>query len=71
MGSRLDGSQEALLAGAIGYLADPSNLLDVEAGVLETLRRGTGKVPEALNHYSHEAFARRTESIVREALVSH
>ena len=71
LGSRLDGSQEALLAGALGYLADPSNLLDVEAGVLETLRRGTGKVPEALNHYSHEAFARRTESIVREALVSH
>jgi hypothetical protein len=58
------------LAGALGYLADPSNPADVEAGVLETLRRGTGQVPEGLSHYSHEAFARRTEKIVREALAS-
>jgi asparagine synthase (glutamine-hydrolysing) len=71
LGSRVDGTREALLAGTLGYLADPSNPRDVELGVLETLRRGTGRVPEALNHYSHEAFARRTESIVREALVSH
>jgi len=71
LGSQADGTREALLAGDLGYLADPSDPRDVEAGVLETLRRGTGKVPAALSHYSHEAFARRTESIVREALVSH
>jgi asparagine synthase (glutamine-hydrolysing) len=68
LGSRLDGSREALLSGTLGYLADPSNPGDVEAGVLMTLKRGTGKVPEGLRHYSHEAFALRTEAIVREAL---
>jgi asparagine synthase (glutamine-hydrolysing) len=68
LGSQLDGSREALMGGALGCLADPSKSSDVEAGVLATLKRGTGHVPADLSHYSLEAFGRRTELIVREAL---
>jgi glycosyltransferase involved in cell wall biosynthesis len=70
LGSRVDGSREALLNGALGYLADPSDPEDVRAGVLRTLNRGKGGVPAELTQYSYEAFARRTEAIVRETLVS-
>ena len=69
MGSRIDGSGEALLNGALGYLADPADPKDVERGILATLRRGRGDVPEALGyHYSRGVFAERAGAIVREAL---
>ena len=70
MGSRADGSSEALLGGQLGYLADPSDPQDVEFGVLQTLKRRKGEVPEALKHYSYEAFAERTWTMIREAMVS-
>jgi glycosyltransferase involved in cell wall biosynthesis len=71
LGSRIDGGREALLDGVLGCLVDPTNPRDVESGVLETLRRGKGPVPERLSHYSTETFGRKTEAIVREALVVH
>jgi asparagine synthase (glutamine-hydrolysing) len=71
LGSVIDGGREALLNGELGCLADPTNLGDVEAGVLRTLRRSKGRVPERLDHYSPESFGQRTEVIVREALSNH
>jgi asparagine synthase (glutamine-hydrolysing) len=70
MGSRLDGSQEALLGGRLGRLVEPSDPGDVHAGILEVLGCERGRVPSALNHYSDEAFKRRASAIVREALTA-
>jgi glycosyltransferase involved in cell wall biosynthesis len=70
LGSRVDGSQEALLDGALGCLADPSKPAEIERGVLEALRRGRGAVPQEISHYSYHAFANRAEAIVREALAN-
>lgn len=69
LGSERDGTSEALLNGELGLLVDPSNPEDVHAGVLETLKRRPGEVPAALTHYSTAAFAKRAETIVREAVV--
>ena len=71
LGSTLDGSREALLDGALGCLVDPSDSEDVKNGVLETLKRDKGKVPDGLSHYSYEAFTERAEAIVRDALANH
>ena len=70
MGSRLDGSQEALLGGRLGRLVEPSDPEDVHAGILEVLGCERGRVPLALSHYSDEAFKRRASAIVREALTA-
>lgn len=67
VGSRLDGSREALLDGALGELVDPREPLEVRDGILRALARGKG-IPEALRTYSSEAFAERAEAVVREIL---
>lgn len=63
--SRLDGSREAVLNGAIGFLVDPSDSADLVGTVLLALERGASTVPEALGFYSREAFAVRTENLLR------
>jgi asparagine synthase (glutamine-hydrolysing) len=70
MGSRVDGSREALMGGALGSLADPSDPSDVTRGVLETLGRERGTVPDGLQFFSREAFAKRAEAIVTEAMLA-
>jgi asparagine synthase (glutamine-hydrolysing) len=67
MGSSLDGSREALLEGKLGELVDPADTEAVYDGILRTLARGKG-VPGGLGHFSADAFRRRADVIVREAL---
>jgi asparagine synthase (glutamine-hydrolysing) len=67
MGSLVDGSREALLDGKLGELVDPADSESVYQGVLRTISRGKG-VPDALKHFSTDAFRERSTSIVREML---
>jgi len=58
VGSRLDGSKEALLNGQLGLLVDPADLQSVKLGILEALARPK-EVPNGLEHFSWARFRER------------
>lgn len=66
VGSRLDGSREALRDGTLGALVDPTNPRSIEQGIVEARSRGRG-VPEGLSHFAWPAFCERVANAVREA----
>jgi glycosyltransferase involved in cell wall biosynthesis len=68
LGSKLDGSREALRDGALGVLVDPREREDLRRGLLEVLHRPRGVIPEGLNYFSLENFTRRCHDIVRRIL---
>jgi asparagine synthase (glutamine-hydrolysing) len=67
MGSRLDGSREALRDGELGVLVNPDDSSEVLAGIVSTLSRARG-VPEGLDHFSFEWYQKRVADIAREAV---
>lgn len=70
VGSRLDGSREALRQGDLGILVDPDRPDDIAAGILEALKRPRGVVPEGLNYFSFENFEQRCHQILRQVIKS-
>ncbi len=65
LGSKLDGSREALRDGALGVLVDPHDREDLRRGILEALSRPGGVIPPGLSYFSQENFTRRCHEIVR------
>ncbi len=65
LGSKLDGSREALRDGALGILVDPHDPDELRWGILEALNRPRGIIPPGLSHFSLENFTRRCHEIVR------
>jgi phosphatidyl-myo-inositol dimannoside synthase len=65
LGSKLDGSREALRDGALGILVDPHDPDEVRWGILETLKRPRGVIPPGLSYFSLENFTRRCHTLVR------
>lgn len=63
MGSRLDGSREALLDGKLGILVNPSDPNDVIRGILDTLKQPRG-IPDGLDHFSTGRFRERVFNII-------
>lgn len=63
MGSKLDGSSEALLHGKFGVLIDPTNSEDVKAGIQKTLECPK-QVPEGLDYFSLTNFEKRCHQIL-------
>jgi glycosyltransferase involved in cell wall biosynthesis len=70
VGSKVDGSREALRGGALGILVDPGRPDDIQAGILEALKRPRGGIPEGLNYFSFENFEQRCRQILRHVLKS-
>jgi glycosyltransferase involved in cell wall biosynthesis len=70
VGSSLDGSREALRRGALGILVDPRRPDEVQAGVLEALKRPRGVIPPGLDYFSFENFAERCHGILRQVIKS-
>lgn len=68
LGSKLDGSREALRDGALGVLVDPRDRADLRRGLLEVLQRPRGVVPPGLGYFSLENFTRRCHDIIRQIL---
>ncbi|MDB6108422.1 MAG: asnB [Pedosphaera sp.] len=68
MASKLDGSREALRNGEMGILVDPKNSAEVHSGILETLRRPRGIVPEGMSHFSQGSYSKRCHAIMDEIL---
>jgi phosphatidylinositol alpha-1,6-mannosyltransferase len=70
VGSTLDGSREALRGGTLGILVDPSRPEEIQAGILEALRRPRGVIPEGLDYFSFENFEKRCHQILAHVVKS-
>jgi asparagine synthase (glutamine-hydrolysing) len=68
LGSRTDGSREALRHGALGVLVDPTDPNDVRRGILATLEASRGNVPSGLSYFSFTNFERRCEQLISDLL---
>ena len=66
VGSKLDGSREALREGALGILVDPRRPDDIQAGILEALKRPRGVIPAGLDYFSFENYEQRCHQILRQ-----
>ena len=66
--SKLDGSREAVLNGALGVVVDPTDRTDLQAGILAALQRPAGAPPEGLAHFSYPNFETRLHEILDLAL---
>src|SRR5437867_1058611 len=64
VGSKLDGSREALRNGQLGVLVDPKNPAELRAGILEVLRQEKGKVQAGLEFFSSDNFRARAHELV-------
>jgi len=71
VGSKLDGSRDALRGGQLGILADPTDPQDVQRAILEVLARDRGKVPEGLDYFSLGAYRRRMFECLEQMSASH
>jgi glycosyltransferase involved in cell wall biosynthesis len=69
LGSKLDGSREALRGGKLGILVDPWDRDDLQRGIMETLQRPRGDIPPGLSHFSVENFTRRCHAAIRQIIV--
>jgi glycosyltransferase involved in cell wall biosynthesis len=58
VGSRLDGSREALRDGQLGRLVDPGNPEEIKDAIREALRTPQG-IPEGLDYFSFDNFKLR------------
>jgi len=68
LGSKLDGSREALRDGDLGILVDPHDRDDLWQGVLEVLKRPRGVIPPGLSYFTLENFNRRCHDILRQIM---
>lgn len=64
LGSKVDGTREALRDGLLGQLVDPESTAEIRDAVLQALKQRSNGVPEGLAHFSFPHFCRRTASIV-------
>lgn len=65
LGSRIDGTREALLDGELGVLVDPDDPDELCAGIRQILSRPRGDVPERLSFYSYAAYEKRVHDILK------
>jgi glycosyltransferase involved in cell wall biosynthesis len=64
VGSKLDGSREALRDGLLGELVDPADPDSVQQGILNALAKSKS-IPEGLNYFAWPAFSQRVSAAVR------
>ena len=67
VGSKIDGSREALRDGLLGELVDPADGESIRQGILKALAKPKG-IPEGLNYFAWSAFAQRVAAAVRPLL---
>ncbi|CAG0928401.1 phosphatidyl-myo-inositol dimannoside synthase [Rhodocyclaceae bacterium] len=63
VGSKVDGSREALRDGMLGELVDPVDPASIRQGILAALSRPKG-IPEGLSYFAWPAFASRVADAV-------
>ena len=65
VGSKCDGSRDALRDGMLGILVDPDDPEDIRRGILEALRRPR-QVPEGLDYFNYTHYGERLRAVVSE-----
>lgn len=65
VGSKLDGSKDALRDGALGILVDPDDRADIKRGILEALVRPKD-IPVGLDYFSFDNYAKRVGNLLRQ-----
>lgn len=65
VGSRIDGSREALLDGQLGELADPLSLSSIRDAILAALAKPK-EIPPGLDYFAWPSFAARLAQAVRQ-----
>ncbi|MEH2014675.1 glycosyltransferase family 4 protein [Nostoc sp.] len=68
VGSKVDGSREAVRNGLLGILVNPDDPEEVKAGIIEALKRPKGVIPQGLEYFSYENFEQRCHHICDEIL---
>lgn len=68
LGSKLDGSREALRGGELGILVDPHDRDELWQGLLEVLKRPRGVIPPGLSYFSLENFNQRCHDMLRQIM---
>lgn len=68
VGSRLDGSREALRDGKLGILTNPDDPEELKSAILEAVKRPKGVVPKGLDYFSFDLFEQRLTDIVNRIL---
>ena len=69
VGSKLDGSREALQDGQLGELTDPDDPASIRDGILAALAKPKG-IPSGLSHFAWPAFVDRVAQATRNVLAS-
>lgn len=64
VGSKLDGSREALRDGMLGELVDPTDPASIKLGILHALTKPK-EIPPGLSYFAWPAFAQRVGEAVR------
>jgi len=64
IGSKLDGSREALADGRLGLLVDPTNPEEIREAIRAALKAGTGNPPEGLPEFSLCGFKEKAWKIL-------
>jgi glycosyltransferase involved in cell wall biosynthesis len=70
VGSKLDGSREALRRGELGILVDSTDPQELLEGIMAALQRPKGVVPAGLEYFSFENFERRCHNILDQILAA-
>lgn len=64
VGSKIDGSREALRDGLLGELVDPTDPASIRQGILSALAKPKA-IPEGLGYFAWPAFSQRVAAAVR------
>jgi asparagine synthase (glutamine-hydrolysing) len=64
VGSKLDGTREALRDGELGELVDPDKPAEIRDAVLRVLQDRERRVPPGLAYFSYPEFGRRSAQVV-------
>ena len=70
VGSKIDGTREALMDGKLGRLVDPADVQDVRSAILAALGERRSAPNEELQYFSFPQFSKRTAAVVRSLSMS-
>jgi glycosyltransferase involved in cell wall biosynthesis len=68
IGSKADGSREALRDGLLGTLVDPADPEELKTAIRQGLGQRQRSVPEALSYFSYAEFEKRCHALLRQVV---
>jgi glycosyltransferase involved in cell wall biosynthesis len=65
VGSKVDGSREALRDGKLGLLVDPGNPDEIKTAIRAALQKPRGQVVAGLDYFSYASFQQRCRELLQ------